>query len=123
MSLHQAFAATCKACKEIVLTSVGFFVGDSVGFFVGDSVGFFVGDCRKGIAARQGVRDESDSWSATASICSNVQGLQLCKEIVLTSVGFFVGDSVGFFVGDSVGFFVGDCRKGIAARQGVRERA
>ena len=71
MSLHQAFAATCKACKEIVLTSVGFFVGDSVGFFVGDSVGFFVGDCRKGIAARQGVRDEAPS-----SICSNVQGMQ-----------------------------------------------
>ena len=222
MSLHQAFAATCKACKEIVLTSVGFFVGDSVGFFVGDSVGFFVGDCRKGIAARQGVRDEPPS-----SIGSNVQGMQrdcthlrgvlrrrrlgsssatrsdsswetagrasqhvkasemrhlqqrarhakrlysppwgsssairsgsssatrsdsswetagrasqhvkasemslhqalaatckACKEIVLTSVGFFVGDSVGFFVGDSVGFFVGDCRKGIAARQGVRD--
>ena len=179
MSLHQALAATCKACKEIVLTSVGFFVGDSVGFFVGDSVGFFVGDCRKGIAARQGVRDEPPS-----SIRSNVQGMQrdcthlrgvlrrrfgrvlrrrlghsswetagrasctrsalqeghqhvkasemslhqafaatckACKEIVLTSVGFFVGDSVGFFVGDSVGFFVGDCRKGIAARQGVRD--
>ena len=112
MSLHRAFAATCKACKEIVLTSVGFFVGDSVGFFVGDSVGFFVGDCRKGIAARQGVRDE-----AFAATC------KACKDIVLTSVGFFVGDSVGFFVGDSVGFFVGDCRKGIAARQGVRDEA
>ena len=110
------FAATCKACKEIVLTSVGFFVGDSVGFFVGDSVGFFVGDCRKGIAARQGVRDEPPS-----SIC--IATCKACKEIVLTSVGFFVGDSVGFFVGDSVGFFVGDCRKGIAARQGVRDEA
>ena len=111
MSLHQALAATCKACKEIVLTSVGFFVGDSVGFFVGDSVGFFVGDCRKSIAARQGVRD----------LRHLQQRARHRKEIVLTSVGFFVGDSVGFFVGDSVGFFVGDCRKSIAARQGVRD--
>ena len=220
----EAFAATCKACKEIVLTSVGFFVGDSVGFFVGDSVGFFVGDCRKGIAARQGVRDErgikhlqqrarhakrlySPPWGSSSAIrsgsssatrsdsswetagrasqhvkASEMRHLQqrarhakrlysppwgsssairsgsssatrsdsswetagrasqhvkasemsegseafaatckACKEIVLTSVGFFVGDSVGFFVGDSVGFFVGDCRKGIAARQGVRD--
>ena len=31
-------------------------------------------------------------------------------EHLLTSVGFFVGDSVGFFVGDSVGLLVGDCR-------------
>ena len=50
MSLHQALAATCKACKEIVLTSVG--------FFVGDSVGSFVRDCRWEIAARQGVSSE-----------------------------------------------------------------
>ena len=79
MSLHQAFAATCKACKEIVLTSVGFFVGDSVGFFVGDSVGFFVGDCRKGIAARQGVRDEA--FAATCKTCKEI--LLTCKPLLV----------------------------------------
>ena len=44
--------------KEIVLTSVGFLVGDSVGFLVGDSVGFFVGLCRHGMTI-EGVSDEA----------------------------------------------------------------
>ena len=47
----------------------------------------------------------------------------MCKEIVLTSVGFLVGDSVGFFVGDSVGFVVGDCRRDVEARHDVRVKA
>ena len=37
------------------------------------------------------------------------------KDIALTCVGLFVGDSVGLFVGDfvgdSVGLFVGDCTR------------
>ena len=60
MRLRRAIKRYAKEVrKEIVLHSVGLFVGelvgflvgDSVGFFVGDSVGFFVGDCMQEIAA------------------------------------------------------------------------
>ena len=47
--------------------------------------------------------------------------LPASNEIVLTSVGFLVGDSVGFFVGDSVGFFVGDCGGEMRCAQDVSE--
>ena len=76
-------------------------VGDVVGFFVGEAVGFLVGLCVNTWHRSGFVRDEMGRENAEHT--KPRQGLRpivvVVEGVLLTVVGFFVGEVVGSFVG------------------------